>query len=215
MTCIVGLMAGDTAYLAADSARTTESGLSTVRGGSKLFTNGQYLIGVAGSIRIEELVHHVLLPPPAPAEPTEGFMVRAFIPQLRACLHDHQATLPRRENWTELVDAAFLVAVNGAIFEIGPDLQVVQLDSGIYGIGSGGAIAVGALYATTCPPPQRLQIALNAAAEFDASVRPPFYMGVSTPQDLSPVVPLNSLPTAVYPLWQGDMASQPGNASHS
>lgn len=192
MTCIVALTdANQTAYVAADSARTTDGGMSTIRAGRKLFTNGAYLIGVAGSIRIEELIHHVLIPPPPPPYPTESFMVRAFVPQLRTCLHENQATLPRRENWTELVDACFLVAVNGLVFEIAADLQVVQLDCGIYGIGSGGQLAIGALYATDpqLTPQARLQTALNAAAEFDAAVRPPFFLGVSTvhPPEISPL----------------------------
>jgi hypothetical protein len=70
----------------------------------------------------------------------------------------------------------FIVGVCGRIFTIDEDFHVGENIVNYMAEGSGGTIALGALYATKNQknPRVRLKLALEAASEFNMSVAPPF-----------------------------------------
>jgi hypothetical protein len=81
----------------------------------------------------------------------------------------------------DMVDGGLLVGVSGRLFEVGMSFQCTESIDPFTAIGSAAQIACGALHAlrnqfrSPVPPPeQQLQIALEAAARFNASIRPPF-----------------------------------------
>jgi ATP-dependent protease HslVU (ClpYQ) peptidase subunit len=57
-----------------------------------------------------------------------------------------------------------MISVKGQLFIICSDFTVVQDEEGFYGIGSGGAYAVGALYAGSTP-----EDAIRTAMKFDVN----------------------------------------------
>ena len=70
----------------------------------------------------------------------------------------------------------FIVGLEGRIFTIDEDFHVGENIVNYMAEGSGGQIALGALYATKNQknPKVRLKAALEAASEFNMSVAPPF-----------------------------------------
>ena len=74
--------------------------------------------------------------------------------------------------WEEKSDEpkfAFLIAIGGEIFDIGSDFAVCIDSGGIYGVGSGSSLAIGALKAGAT-----LEKALEIAAEIDPYTAAPF-----------------------------------------
>lgn len=62
MTCIVGLVHGDTVYMGADSAGV--SGLDLrLRKDSKVFLRGEFVMGFTTSFRMGQLLQHKFVPP--------------------------------------------------------------------------------------------------------------------------------------------------------
>jgi ATP-dependent protease HslVU (ClpYQ) peptidase subunit len=70
----------------------------------------------------------------------------------------------------------FIVGVEGRIFTVDEDFHVGENVFNFMAEGSGGQVALGALYATKNQknPKLRLKAALEAASEFNMAVAPPF-----------------------------------------
>ena len=176
MTAIVGLVSDGRVYIGGDSAG-VDSGLSlAVRAGSKVFRNGKYLFGFTTSFRMGQLIRHALQPPKPPRAPAQldRFMSTTFIDAIRDCLKT--GGWVRRENDRE-EGGTFLVGVRGRLYSVEEDFQVGQTADGYAAVGSGAAVALGALYATALTPmspKKRVKVALRAAERFNAGVRGPF-----------------------------------------
>lgn len=176
MTAIVGLVSDGCIYIGGDSAG-VDSGLSlAVRADTKVFRNGKYLFGFTTSFRMGQLIRHALTPPKPPRSPAQldRFMSTTFIDAIRECLR--AGGWVRRDNERE-EGGTFLVGVRGRLYSVEEDFQVGQSADGYAAVGSGAAVALGALYATAetaMPPKRRVKIALRAAERFNAGVRGPF-----------------------------------------
>jgi len=175
MTAIVGLVQQERIYIGGDSAGVAWPHL-TVRADSKVFRNGPYLFGFTTSFRMGQLIRHSLQPPEPPATGTdlERFMATAFVDALRACLKD--GGWARKDDERE-EGGTFLVGVAGRLFMVEEDYQVGEPADRYAAVGSGAAVALGALYATAggrTAPRRRVETALAAAERFSAGVRGPF-----------------------------------------
>lgn len=176
MTCIVGLVADSKVYVGGDSAAI--GGLEiNLRSDEKVFYNGAYLIGFAGSFRMGQLLRYRFKPPVRrPDQGLYSFMVNDFVDAVRDCLKD--GGYARRSNDAES-GGFFLVAVEGRLFEIEADYQVAEPLERYYAIGCGAQVALGALAATEDKlPVQRVIAALEASAKHNAGVRGPFVIEV-------------------------------------
>jgi ATP-dependent protease HslVU (ClpYQ) peptidase subunit len=172
MTCIVGLIDGNRVWMGGDSAGV--SGLDiTVRADTKVFRNGEYLIGFTSSFRMGQLLAFRLKPPPRP----EGmdifrFMVTDFVDAVRSCLKD--GGFAQRSNDAEQ-GGSFLVAYQGRLFSIQSDYQVCETVRGFHAIGCGADYALGSLASTAGQPAEsRVRRALECAELLNAGVRAPF-----------------------------------------
>lgn len=105
----------------------------------KIRERDNYLFGCAGSGAACDLVLWQWQPPfyHEDLDPYEH-MVRTFVPSLRTALDE---TCPAKEGEYEL---QMLVAVGGTLFLIENDLTVLLDDRLVYGIGTGGNLAVAA-----------------------------------------------------------------------
>jgi hypothetical protein len=87
MTCIAGFMQDGRVHIGGDSAGI--GGLSlTVRADRKVFTNGPYAFGIAGSFRMGDLLRYSFKPPKPEKDDLDRFMRVDFVNAVRACFKD-------------------------------------------------------------------------------------------------------------------------------
>ncbi len=192
MTCIVGLVHEGVVYMGGDSAATSSAYLNqTILATEKVFRNGAFLIGAAGSERASLLLRHSLIPPRMyPDEDIDKQITVDFVNAIRSCLKSGGVAWKRDE--FEWFDGSFLLGYRGHLFAIGPRYGVSRPLNGVAATGTGEDFALGVLYATQGRDPrERLLMALTAAEEFNAGVRGPFHILPETdPEPPSPPPPL-------------------------
>lgn len=176
MTCIVGLIDGKTVYMGADSAVTGHVTQTLVS--KKIFQHGKCLIGYSGSLRMANLLKHAFTPPEHPkGMEDEKYLTTLFVDALRTVLKD--AGNATKINEQESGTGYFLVGYQCRLFEIGFDYSVSEVANGFDSVGSGNQVALGAIHATrnmSLIPSKRIELALEAAADFCYGVRGPFYI---------------------------------------
>lgn len=145
---------------------------------AKCFEVGQYVIGVAGDLRVVNILSNSFVPPEPPrtvGKKLDKFLISRFIPSLRRTF-DHNSY---GKEWKD-EGALLIVAVNGIIYEIGPNFDCIRDTRGLYAIGSGGNFALGALVALDEPgrrtlrkAEQMVTTAMFAAASLDSGTSEP------------------------------------------
>lgn len=177
MTCIVALVEGDSVWVGGDTAGThEESWLQQTGLESKVWKQGEVVIGGCGSFRIMQLLRHRMT---MPAVPDDGdvmeFLVGDFVDSMRQALMEGGALSIWEEDQTESMDdSGYILAVRGRIFEVYSDFGVGEFEDGFVSIGCGKAFALGSLYSSGgTRPRRRVKLALEAAEHFSAGVRGP------------------------------------------
>lgn len=183
MTCIIGLEEGGKVYIGGDSLGINgESGvtLKTRKVFGRMYDH--MIIGVAGSVRMLNLLHHGLEIPTRNGETVQSdlqYMVNSFIPALRQTLKDGGFTyIDNNREWM----GNFLVGYNGNLYSVESDFQVNQPSNGMYCIGSGAHFAWGAMVALQellLTPEQRIIKALEITGQLCVSVGGPYYVEVT------------------------------------
>lgn len=172
MTCIAGIVENSTVWIGGDSAGV--AGLSLmVRADEKVFRNDGMLFGFTSSFRMGDILRYQLaVPVRDPEEDPRAYMVRKFIPALRAALREQGWLSKDKEREA---GGTFLVGFAGRLFVVEEDLQVAESADGYTAVGCGYEIAKGVLFATQGQPAEsRLRTALLAAERHSAGVRGPF-----------------------------------------
>ena len=175
MTCIVGWIENDKVYMGADSAGV--SGLNLrVRADEKVFVNGEMLFGFTSSFRMGQLLRYELSIPEQPASKDDfKYMCTDFITAVIKCLEKHKFA---KVNNNEISGGTFLVGYKGKLYYVDDDFQVGQFALPFASCGCGEAYALGVMYTLHSQKehfgPRVLELALAAAVEFSAGVRPPF-----------------------------------------
>lgn len=176
MTCIVGLV--DTnghVIIGGDSAGVGGLDIS-IRTDPKVFQNGPFLMGMCGSFRMGQLLHHTFHPPVHPKGMDDyKFMVTLVMDAVRECFKKggYASTYMAQE-----IGGCFLMAYNSKLYRIDNDYQVGIPTEGYSAVGCGDQIAHGAMFATQSnrTGEERVKTALQAAAHFSAGVRAPFIL---------------------------------------
>ena len=175
LTCIVGIIEDNKIYIGGDSAFDTTVGIVKSKN-PKVYKKGEFIFGVAGYLSVMHALTHVMVFPPCyeHQDPLE-YIINSFIPSYRSALH--QMGLIEMENGIERNRSEILVGFRGRLFNIGTDFSVFENDDDYFAIGSGSLYAMGAFHATKnlrLEPEYCLRRALEAAAEYDEVVLPPF-----------------------------------------
>jgi ATP-dependent protease HslVU (ClpYQ) peptidase subunit len=168
MTTIVAIQYADGVLMGSDSLVTADKKYNHPRM-SKITTTGPYLIAGSGEVAACDIVQHIWEPPiPTIADKKDlyHFMIAVIIPSLKKCFKENEYKWDAEDDETKF---AFLIAIEGEVFEIADDLSVCLDAAGFYGIGSGSSLALGALKAQADMP-----VALQIAADIDPYTAPPF-----------------------------------------
>jgi len=168
MSTVVGIVNSRGVWIGGDSAATTEDGEKRPVIAEKIFRNGEYLFGHIGGVRGGQLLRKVFYSPPND--------IRILAESIRLHLKDFSCIALSVENQTEIHTSNFLVGFQGKLYEILTDFQMNQIPE-YDAIGSGSSFAFGALYILRkekITPEQKIKLALETAAQFDAATGPPF-----------------------------------------
>lgn len=176
MTCIVGAVSGGVVTLGGDSAGTAGWD-RTLRRDPKVFRVGEFVLGFTSSFRMGQLLQHKLKPPEITGD-LFAYMVTDFVDCVREVFESGGFLKKKNE---EESGGIFLVGVRGRLFKVDSDFQVGESLDGYEACGCGEAYALGVLHVTArWDLPNRLELALAAAAHHSAGVSAPFNF-VSTP----------------------------------
>lgn len=174
MTCLVGLIQDGQTYIGTDGYATTEDCERKPIICRKLFASDQYIVAFAGHIRTGQLLY-----------PESGFEFPEDIYQIPNAMYlwlREFEVIGKDDTQMGHIQSNFLILTKHKIYEILMDLSISEIDSdsGYTATGSGSPFAMGSLYTTSLvedeplPPKVRLEIALNAAAEYIKSCGPPY-----------------------------------------
>lgn len=175
MTCIAGVIADDgSIVMGGDSANFCGTRL-VLRQTPKVFRNGPFLIGCAGSLRVRDAMRYHFTPPKHPrGMDVQCFMRTVFIDAVRDSLR-RAGTLLRKNEIEELIDSKMLVGYRRRLFEIEEDFQVGESFDEFSAVGCGADVANGALCVSgDVTPRKRILAALSAAERYNTGVRRPF-----------------------------------------
>jgi len=171
MTTILAVQHEDKVVFGADSQTTATSGKRyTHPSMTKLTEKNQFIVACAGDVAACDIVHHLWTPPNPKAADRQDlyvFVVSRVVPSLKECfkLNEYKWQAEKDD------DGGFtiLLAVGGMVFEIDDDMSVALEEGGLYVIGSGSDLGIGALASGAS-----LKKALSIAAKFDVYTSEPF-----------------------------------------
>ena len=169
MTTIAAKVTSAKAIIGADSLVTSTRKYSHPQM-VKVVERGQYLIAGAGLSAACDVIQHNWIPPTPTDKDKKDlyhFFASKVVPSMKRAFKDNDY------KWDEDKDGetnfAFLIALGGEVFELADDLSICLDSDGIYGIGSGSSLAIGALKAGAS-----MKKALEIAANKDPYTAPPF-----------------------------------------
>lgn len=177
MTCIVGYKDKDgTIHLGADSAAVDEHHALTVRLDEKVYVNGDFIIGFAGSFRMGQLLRYALHIPGHPNNKDDmEYLVVDFIDAVRDTLRDKG--ILQTTDHVETVDGEFIIGYNGNLYHVQNDLQIGVCDDYVC-IGCGSDYAAGSMFENhnrhDMSSSEKIIRALKAAQYHSGGVREPF-----------------------------------------
>jgi ATP-dependent protease HslVU (ClpYQ) peptidase subunit len=170
MTTIVAVQHKDKVVIGADSLVTASRKYNHPKM-VKISERGGYLIAGAGEVAACDIAQHIWEPPTPTASDKKDlyhFMIATVIPSLKKAFKDNDYKWDK-EDGDEETKFAFLIAVEGEVFDIADDFAVCLDDKGFYGIGSGSSLAIGALRTGST-----IKDALEIAADIDPYTAGPF-----------------------------------------
>jgi len=175
MTAVAAIADGlGNIYMGGDSAGVGGLRL-TVRADSKVFINGNMILGFTSSYRMGNLLRYSFTPPEHPESMSvDVYMNTLFIDEVRKCFKD--GGYIEIDKNTES-GGTFMVGYKGELFIIHGDFQVGIPATQYHAVGCGMDLCLGVLHYTDdydISPWDRITAALKAAESFSAGVRGPY-----------------------------------------
>jgi ATP-dependent protease HslVU (ClpYQ) peptidase subunit len=183
MTCVVALQRDGVVYIGADSQGTSQH-IKQTRSDPKVFKNGPFLIGVSGSFRYGQILRFKFIPPPHhPADKDDfEYMATDFVDTMLESLENGGFLTTKegvKNTHGENAYGYALIGYKGKLYYFGSDFQIGMVADGYDAIGSGFQIALGAMWIlaqnrSKYTPEEAIELALQAAAELNTTVGPPY-----------------------------------------
>jgi len=148
MTAIVGIQGKGWAVLGADTVTSYQDRPYVAKGCEKIVKVGEYLIAVAGDAIVGDILNNLWQPPKViKTQDPDRFMMIRVLPSMKQTIIDggYDPTPKTKNDDDSGWDA--LVCFNGKIYQVSDDYGYMKDDKGLYAIGSGGTLALGALAA--------------------------------------------------------------------
>lgn len=178
MTVIVAIADRGRVIMGGDSALTDEDFSQLSMAETKVFRQGEFLVGASGSSRGGQLIRFRFKPPKHPPRmDPDKYMATLWVDELRRVFKDGGHLYFEEAGSEESSGTNALIGYRGSIWVMyGADFQVERVRDPYLAIGSGGPIAFGALHATQTEGAKRgrVEAALRAACAYNAACRPPF-----------------------------------------
>lgn len=182
MTTLVGIQGRNWALLGADTRIADESTIYKMsKGHSKIIEHENFTIACAGDLRaINVLQAGLKIPKTFVAKDDSHFITSFLIPAMRKAFAD--SGYEKTSEGQSSHESEFLIAYNGKIYEVGSDYSWVQDSRGIYALGSGGQIALGALACLVGDSVNKREAkswalkALTIASEYNSDTAAPFHI---------------------------------------
>jgi len=144
MTAIVGIQGKGWAVIAADSMTTYDDKPYYAKGMDKVIKKGDYVFAFAGDAIAGNIANYMWVPPKIiKTISLDAFMQSKVLPSLRDVMKEHGYDPDAIKDKDAGFDA--LLCLNGIIYEIDQDFLWSRDDRGLYAVGSGGNLALGAL----------------------------------------------------------------------
>jgi ATP-dependent protease HslVU (ClpYQ) peptidase subunit len=178
MTCIAGAIKGTEVWIGADAVTVQGSSAARVSTQAKVFQVGEFLIGSAGTLRIQQIIRYMFTPPVIETD-LVTYMVKEFVPSLRTIIQSNGGEF-KDPNGNSILDGAYLIGVRGRLFEVDSSYAVFEAKANYAAIGCADQEALSAMFTATSlmagdiTPKQIVERGLLAAVEFDTSIRQPF-----------------------------------------
>ena len=140
----------------------------------KVFVNGAFAIGYTTSFRMGQLLRYRFKPPHREeGKDVMAYMVCDWLDAVRDLFK--QSGFSQKSNEKES-GGTFLVGYAGRLFRVEDYYSIIETANGYDACGCGEELARGALHAASqAPAPDRVAIALRAAAHHSAGVCEPFH----------------------------------------
>jgi ATP-dependent protease HslVU (ClpYQ) peptidase subunit len=164
----------DKVIIGGDSASVSYSNIY-IRKDSKVFKNGEFVIGCTSSFRMIQLLRFSFKPTEIGDKDVYEYMCTDFINGVRKCFK----TGGYLQKYTDGDEkgGTFLVAYKNRLFKVEDDFQVGETINGFDSCGCGQDFALGAMFALEkeeLTTEQKLTKALEAAGFLSTGVRSPF-----------------------------------------
>ena len=182
MTTLVGIQARNWALLGADT-RVTEDGsiYQMAKERSKIIQHDDFTIACAGDMRAINILESGLKIPKSTFIKNDAQFVTGFlVPAMKKAFCD--AGYEKTSEGQASHESEFLVIYKAKIYALGGDYSWVQDSRGIYALGSGGQVALGALASLVGDSITRRDArawalkALDIASNYNSDTAPPFHV---------------------------------------
>lgn len=146
---------------------------------SKIFRLGEMLVGSSGTIHCGQIVEHLIDVPAIPRDANLiSWLVKEFVVPLRSAMKAYGGECKNRSGDDEM-DGRLLVGLRGNVFEVDCGYGVYTHAPLFAAIGCADQEAISAMFTAQnlkpdLPARDVVRYGLEAAAEFDVNIRPPF-----------------------------------------
>lgn len=179
MTCVVGVVDDKGGIHFGCDSLGTDGHSGTIISDPKIFQNGEFLIGYAGSYRLGQLLQYSFINPERKEKQTsKQFLCTDFIDSVRLTFELGHFYKESRDEESAGFDGEFIVGYRGEIFLIQGDFSVLHATEDFTSAGAGAETSNAVLYATRnleLKPLDRLHLALDTASHHINAVKPPFH----------------------------------------
>lgn len=174
MTCIVAIKDQETGdvVLAGDALTSSWSINHSIS--PKVFLKDGIGFGCCGRVREKNLLEHaVSIPKRVVGEEADRFVICGLVPAIRDAMSSNGSR--ECDKGRESVDSEWIVVVDGRLFKIGVDYAVTEFEDRFLATGSGGELAIGALFALDAAgvdmdDAKKARTSIEAASRFCGSV---------------------------------------------